>query len=138
MKEIVLTSSIYETSGGCNACVPYEVTVYKINLNGIDYPLDELTVSNLVNMIVRKNGYQQETVVEMFDDKTIFKNTEQTITYSNESGILTYFNGTESVQTVDMLPRKELIFAKVNEILTQVFHLESCNFIIQEDDTVHR
>lgn len=138
MKEITLTSSIYETSGGCNACVPYEVTVYKIHLNGIDYPLDELTVSNLVNMIARKSGYQQETITEMFEDQTIFTSPELTVTYSDESGLLTYSNGTEIVQTVDLLPRKELIFAKTNEILTQVFHLEACDFVIKKDETIHR
>lgn len=138
MKKIVLTSSVYETNGGCNACVPYEVTIYKIRLNNIDYPLDELTVSNLVNMIVRKSGYQQETISHMFDDQTLFKNLDYTIEYTNDSGLLSYTNGTESIQSADLLQNKELIFTKANEILTQIFHLEACDFILQEEEGIHR
>ncbi|MDV5039332.1 DUF4809 family protein, partial [Enterococcus faecalis] len=45
MQEAIITSTVDLTSGGCNACGLVEDTVYTLAMNGVDIPLDGLTVA---------------------------------------------------------------------------------------------
>ncbi|HCS98500.1 MAG TPA: DUF4809 domain-containing protein, partial [Enterococcus faecalis] len=51
MQEAIITSTVDLTSGGCNACGLVEDTVYTLAMNGVDIPLDGLTVAHLVSAV---------------------------------------------------------------------------------------
>lgn len=65
MQEAIITSTVDLTSGGCNACGLVEDTVYTLAMNGVDIPLDGLTVAHLVSAVVARNGFKQE--LKMFN-----------------------------------------------------------------------
>ena len=103
MQEAIITSTVDLTSGGCNACGLVEDTVYTLAMNGVDIPLDGLTVAHLVSAVVARNGFKQELQMDMLDDEYILYRKEDTA----------------------------VTFKEVNQILTTVFGIETVNFIIE-------
>ena len=78
MQEAIITSTVDLTSGGCNACGLVEDTVYTLAMNGVDIPLDGLTVAHLVSAVVARNGFKQELQMDMLDDEYILYRKEDT------------------------------------------------------------
>ena len=47
-------------------------------MNGVDIPLDGLTVAHLVSAVVARNGFKQELQMDMLDDEYILYRKEDT------------------------------------------------------------
>ncbi|HIB3664611.1 TPA: DUF4809 family protein [Enterococcus faecalis] len=132
MQEAIITSTVDLTSGGCNACGLVEDTVYTLAMNGVDIPLDGLTVAHLVSAVVARNGFKQELQMDMLDDEYIFYRKEDTaVTFKEAYNHLSYDNGSEKIQSKNKLEDLPELFEQVNQILTTVFGIETVNFIIE-------
>lgn len=96
MQEAIITSTVDLTSGGCNACGLVEDTVYTLAMNGVNIPLDGLTVAHLVSAVVARNGFKQELQMDMLDDEYILYRKEDTaVTFKETYNHLSYDNGSE-------------------------------------------
>lgn len=72
MKEIVLSSSVDLTEGGCNACGIVKSVCYTLLINGREIALDGLSVHTVVMTIVLTEGWKQSFEVQMMDEFTLF------------------------------------------------------------------
>ena len=65
-------------------------------MNGVDIPLDGLTVAHLVSAVVARNGFKQELQMDMLDDEYILYRKEDTaVTFKETYNHLSYDNGSE-------------------------------------------
>lgn len=104
MQEAIITSTVDLTSGGCNACGLVEDTVYTLAMNGVDIPLDGLTVAHLVSAVVARNGFKQELQMDMLDDEYIlYQKEDTTVTFKEAYNHLSYDNGSEKIQSKNKL-----------------------------------
>ena len=109
-----------------------EDTVYTLAMNGVDIPLDGLTVAHLVSAVVARNGFKQELQMDMLDDEYILYRKEDTaVTFKETYNHLSYDNGSEKIQSKNKLEDLPKLFEQVNQILTTVFGIETVNFIIE-------
>ena len=131
MQEAVITSTVDLSDSGCNACGLAEDTVYTLAINGVDIPLDGLTVAHLISAIVSRNGYKQELVMDMDDEYIAYKNSQTTVTFKEEYNQLSYSKGDLAVNTKNKFADMKELFEIVNKILTTIFQLEAIDFVIE-------
>lgn len=131
MQEAVITSTVDLSDSGCNACGLVEDTVYTLAINGVDIPLDGLTVAHLISAIVSRNGYKQELVMDMDDEYIAYKNSQTTVTFKEEYNQLSYSKGDLAVNTKNKFADMKELFEIVNKILTTIFQLEAIDFVIE-------
>lgn len=134
MQEIKVVGKTVLSNNGCNACAPVPVTMYKLYFsNGVEVPMEDMTVQNLVMAIVLREGYNQELKIQMSEEYVLFSNGEQEIRCEEEYGIVTYKNAQDSIETNDKLKSRYEVFEKVNEIITTIFKLNPVRFIEDND-----
>ena len=69
---------------------------HTLAMNGVDIPLDGLTVAHLVSAIVARNGFKQELQMDMLDDEYIlYRKEDTTVTFKEAYNHLSYDNGSE-------------------------------------------
>jgi len=130
MQEAIITSTVDLTDGGCNACGLMEDTVYTLAINGVDIPVDRLTVKHIVSAIAIRNGYKQELVMDMMDEYVRYCKAARTVSFHEEYDQLTYSDNGNTVTTKNKIADLEDLFATVNQVLTKVFQLEAVHFVV--------
>lgn len=128
MEKAIISSTVNLLDGGCNVCGIIEDVNYTLTLNGHSIPLEEVTVNTLVMAIALENGYKREYKMDVLDDYVLFKKADYQVTLKEEYDYLTYSNEKKQLETNNQLINKEILAAKVNEILTMIFSIDALAF----------
>lgn len=128
MKTATITSTVDLTEGGCNACGITKCVVYTLAMDDWQVHLEELTVTELVMTILLKNGWQQATKYDIFDEYTVYQKTQQEVRLEEEYDEVTYKNATNEITTINRLPKASQVFTIVNQILSELFDMDEIYF----------
>lgn len=127
-----ITCTTELVQGGCNACPVVPATTYALAFDQTPTPLEGLDVESLVMVVALKNGFRQELVMGMDDDYIVFKKDGQEVSAKEQYGNLTY-EGQGVAQTLqNRYLKNDELFAKVNDVLKNVFALPAVEFIVEE------
>lgn len=128
MEEVVLSSTVDLTNGGCNACGTVKSTSYQLAISESIIPLDGLTVSSVVMSLALYSGFKQEFKVNMMDEFTEFTKEKQSIILTEEYDKLIYKSEDLTIQTPNHIQDHTLLFETVNKILTEIFQIGPFKF----------
>lgn len=128
MKQVMICRSTDLVNGGCNACPTVKSTVYSLELNGLNRPLEQLDVPSIVMTIALAEGFEQHQEYDVLGDVDIFTKGDTTVTLTDDYMTATYTsNGmTHKANKVGLAEHE--IFETVNAILVECFHLEAIDF----------
>ncbi|WEG74239.1 DUF4809 family protein [Vagococcus intermedius] len=129
MEEVVLSSTVDLTNGGCNACGTVKSTSYQLEIGESTMTLDGLTVSSVVMSLALYSGFKQEFKVNMMDEFTEFRKKEKLIVLTEEYDKLIYKSQDLTIQTPDHIQDYKLLFETANKILIELFQIEKLKFI---------
>lgn len=127
----IINHSTDLVNGGCNACPTVKTTSYSLTLDGINTPLENLDVVSLVMVIALKSGYRQELMMDFMDEYIAFIREENTVQLFDEYGIQVYKKGIKEMKVALNYPNNDVLFKKTNEILTELFEIETVEFVIE-------
>ncbi len=132
MKAIIKSKEVI-TEGGCNACVPFALRTFTMQLdNGREYALEQLDCGALIMPIAQVNHWQTRLWLEE-EEGLIYQKGTQEVRFSEnfrDAGFAT------TDQTV-ICPKKMTeaqIFEQTNQILLALFKIEPLTFVHQNQD----
>ncbi|MBL1229961.1 DUF4809 family protein [Enterococcus sp. BWB1-3] len=128
MKTARISSIIDLTEGGCNACGIIKCESYTLTMDGLETPLEELTVSTLVMTLALKSGFKQEMKMALLDDYISFTKGDLEVKLFEDYDRLTYKSAAAEMNTRDRIADTQELTETANNILTTLFQIEAIAF----------
>ncbi|WP_413489164.1 DUF4809 family protein [Carnobacterium divergens] len=133
MKEIVLSSSVDLTEGGCNACGIVKSVCYTLLVNGREIALDGLSVHTVVMTIVLTEGWKQSFEVQMMDEFTLFTKGAHQVKLIEAYDQFIY-EGHKTIECSNKINEVNQLFNQVEEILRELFEVD--NYVFKLSDAM--
>ncbi|MBW9322990.1 DUF4809 family protein [Enterococcus casseliflavus] len=125
----ILTSQVI-TEGGCNACLPYELNTFTLQLpDGRCFSLENLDAAALVMPIAQINQWQTRLLLEE-DEGLIYQKGTQEVIFVEGSRQDTFSSKGQTIAC----PKKSCeadVFATTNRVLTELFGIEPLSFVLR-------
>ncbi|MDT2705961.1 DUF4809 family protein [Enterococcus dispar] len=128
----IITSEEFYTEEGCNACQPFTMATYDLTFeDGTTTSLEELDIPSLIMALAQKNQWRQSYEEDDFDDILIYQKETTKIAVKETPRQITF----EKAGTKQTFDKKDCdltaLFARVNEIAKELFHLENTDFEVK-------
>lgn len=128
MEKGQIVKTVDLTDGGCNACSTLKSVSHTLVINEQELLLDDLRVASLVMAVALHKGWQQEFVMGMTDEYTLYQKDELKVKLIEEYGHLTYSANGITIETQDVIADEPMLYKQVNQILTELFQLTAIEF----------
>ena len=128
----IITSEEFYTEEGCNAYQPFTMATYDLTFeDGTTTSLEELDIPSLIMALAQKNQWRQSYEEDDFDDILIYQKETTKIAVKETPRQITF----EKAGTKQTFDKKDCdltaLFARVNEIAKELFHLENTDFEVK-------
>lgn len=128
MEKGQIVKTVDLTDGGCNACSTLKSVSHTLVINEQELLLDDLRVASLVMAVALHKGWQQEFVMGMTDEYTLYQKDGLKVKLIEEYGHLTYSANGITIETQDVIADEPMLYKQVNQILTELFQLTAIEF----------
>lgn len=130
MENIKITSQKAATTGGCGSYPSYTLLFE----NGEASVVEELDVPSVIMAIVLANRWSQAYEgIGIGEDAVIFHRGHQRVMLEEGHQRIAYSSNGKCLRTAKHYEDPQALFAKVNEVLEEIFHMESCRFEVKRD-----
>ncbi|MGX7012798.1 DUF4809 family protein [Vagococcus silagei] len=134
MEKIKIYHSTELLSGGCNACVNVNVDMYRIEINEIVRPLENLDVLSIITIVALANGFRQQQEYDIDEDYDIFKKSGVEVSVHDDMTGWRFVKGNQSFTALKKYENPAELFQVINQLLITYFELEEKNFELNQGE----